>query len=235
MSPTILEGHRGWVGSLVFTPDNKGLISTSTDKTVIYWDLQSGNKKQLFENDTKINSICVSPDGKYLVGGTDDGIVFRWDLINQSKDILYKSNNNTIYVVTYNQSGNMIAFGDKLGNLRVLNPSTLKLIINIKAHEARILDIKFRPDNQQIATSSYDGTIKLWNLRNMKDRPIAITEHESWVLSVDYSSDGKNLVSSSQKGVIFVWPTSVDDMAREYVCKNYPKYDNSGMGNICRI
>ena len=218
-APTILEGHRGWVGSLVFTPDNKGLISTSTDKTVIYWDLQSGNKKLLFENDTKINSICVSPNGKYLVGGTDDGIVFRWDLINQSKDILYQSNNNTIYVVTYNRSGNMIAFGDKLGNLRVLNPSTLKLIINIKAHEARILDIKFRPDNQQIATSSYDGTIKLWNLRNMNDRPIAITEHESWVLSVDYSSDGKYLVSSSQKGVIFVWPTSVDDMAENMCAK----------------
>ena len=35
------EGHTGLVRSVVFTPDGKGLLSSSYDKTVKYWDVSS--------------------------------------------------------------------------------------------------------------------------------------------------------------------------------------------------
>ena len=34
-----LTGHRGPVGTMVFTPDSKTLISASTDLTIRTWDL----------------------------------------------------------------------------------------------------------------------------------------------------------------------------------------------------
>ena len=33
------EGHDDIVQHLVFTPDDKGLLSASSDRTVIHWDL----------------------------------------------------------------------------------------------------------------------------------------------------------------------------------------------------
>ena len=34
-----LRGHKGIVGSLVFIPDGRGLVSGSWDKTLKYWDV----------------------------------------------------------------------------------------------------------------------------------------------------------------------------------------------------
>ena len=47
--PTFLEGHKGWVEALEFTSDSKGLFSSSTDNTIIYWDLIAGTNS-LFLN-----------------------------------------------------------------------------------------------------------------------------------------------------------------------------------------
>jgi WD40 repeat protein len=36
------------------------------------------------------------------------------------------------------------------------------------SHRETIFDVKFKPDNPDcLATSSYDGTVKLWNTRTM--------------------------------------------------------------------
>jgi len=34
-----LQGHRNWVYSVAFTPDGRGLVSGSLDKTLKYWDV----------------------------------------------------------------------------------------------------------------------------------------------------------------------------------------------------
>ena len=35
------RGHSALVASLMFTPDGKGLLSASWDKSVVYWDVAS--------------------------------------------------------------------------------------------------------------------------------------------------------------------------------------------------
>ena len=34
-----LRGHKNWVYSVAFTPDGRGLVSGSRDKTLKYWDV----------------------------------------------------------------------------------------------------------------------------------------------------------------------------------------------------
>jgi WD40 repeat protein len=77
------------------------------------------------------------------------------------------------------------------------------------------MDVKFSPDDRQIATSSFDKTVKIWDAANLNNRPIIINKHTTWVLSVAFSSDGRFLISSDEDGNIYYWPTHAIYMAEQ--------------------
>jgi hypothetical protein len=214
--PDILEGHTGWVESLVFTSDNNGLFSTSTDKTIIYWDLLSGTNKEFFKHNYRISSITISPKGNLLAGGSADGKVFLWNLTTAKSSVIYNSPGSFINVVKFDNSGTKIAMGDKKGTMAIINLRTNK-VSKINAHSARIPDIQFSPDNSLLATASYDGTIKIWDANNPGQRPVEIKAHEAWALSLAFSKDGKYLVSGDNAERIFVWASRNNYMA-ELIC-----------------
>jgi WD40 repeat protein len=214
--PQLLEGHKGWVDALAFTPDNKGLFSSSTDKSIIYWDLIAGTNSVFVNNNSKINSICSSPDGKYLTGGTENGEVILWNLSTNKSSVLYRSD-SPIQVVKYNRTGTKIVFGTKLGTLGIINLRTNN-IITVKAHTPkRITDIALSPDNDLLATASYDGTIKIWNANNLNISPVEIRAHEAWAHSLAFNRNGRYLISGDTQDRIFVWASRTDYMA-DQIC-----------------
>jgi hypothetical protein len=214
--PELLQGHKSWVGVLAFTPDSKGLFSGSNDKTIMYWDLTS-NAGSVFKTlpNTNIRCLAVSPDGKHIYGGTDDGRLIRWKSDTKEETVLFRSDKNTIFAVSINSTGTRIAFVDKNGSLRILDVRSNSVIRTLAAHSVRITDVKFSPDDRQIATSSLDKTLKIWDAGNLNNRPVSINKHTTWVLAVAFSPDGKYLVSSDEDGNIYYWPTHASYMAEQ--------------------
>jgi hypothetical protein len=226
--PEILEGHTGWVGALAFTPDSKGLYSGSTDKTIIYYDLIQGPHSVFVAlNNTEVRCLVVSPSGRFLFGGTKDGKLIRWNMDTKEETIIYSSSNsnNSISAVAINSTGSRIAFVDNSGSLRIADAKTSSIMKTVAAHSGRITDVKFSPDDRQIATAGYDKTVKIWNSDNLSNRPITINKHEDFVLSVAFSSDGNYLVSSGEvpdnKSIPFLyyWPTHASSMADQMCAK----------------
>ncbi len=210
----ILQGHKSWVEALAFTTDGNGLFSASTDKTIIYWDLIAGSNSVFatLPNST-VKCLAVSPAGRYLLGGTNDGRLIRWNMDTKEETVLFKSDKNTIYAIAVNSTGTRIAFVDVSGSLRILDARSGGTLRTIAAHSARILDVKFSPNDRQIATSSMDKTVKIWDANNLSNRPIIINKHTGWVVSVAFSPNGNYLVSSGADMNIYVWPTHADQMA----------------------
>jgi WD40 repeat protein len=60
-----LQGHTAAVGPLAFSSDGQSLISGSSDKSVILWDLAVLSLKQVLMtgSDGAINCVAISPDG----------------------------------------------------------------------------------------------------------------------------------------------------------------------------
>ncbi|MBN1416065.1 MAG: hypothetical protein JW973_13270 [Bacteroidales bacterium] len=219
-APAYLEGHKGWIEALEFTSDNKGLFSSSTDNTIIYWDLIAGTNSLFVKADSKIRCLSVSPGGRFIVVGTDDGKVIRWNIDNTEKTILFQSDGNKIHAITFNSSGSKIAFGDKNGTMRIMDARTNTIIRTVAAHAAPIMDLEFSPDDRQIATASTDKSLRIWDANNLNNKPVVLKEHgDNFVLSVSFSPDGRFLVSSanqsdlSKTNYIYVWPVYADQMA----------------------
>ncbi|MBN1789685.1 MAG: hypothetical protein JW830_04250 [Bacteroidales bacterium] len=220
-TPEILEGNNNWSIALAFTRDSKGLYSASTDKTIVYYDLiQKTNNVFVALTNSEVRCLAVSPSGRFLFGGTKDGKLIRWNMDTKEETIIHSSSNNTIAAVDINSTGSRVAFVDNSGTLRIANAQTNTILKIVSAHSGKANDVKFSPDDRQIATAGIDKTVKIWNAENpSSSRPIIIDKHNKQVFSLAFSSDGRYLVSAGDvpdnKAIpfLFYWPTHAASMA----------------------
>src|SRR5262245_58018774 len=82
----VLEGHRGDVRAVCFTPSNL-LVSGGSDRKVCLWDLATGDCLHALKNEDRVYAVAVDPAGESLAyaGKAKDtfqgqNTVRTWDL-----------------------------------------------------------------------------------------------------------------------------------------------------------
>lgn len=81
----------------------------------------------------------------------------------------------------------------------------------LEGHEASITSIRFSPTQNQIATASRDGTVKLWTVQGKEIT--TFKGHQGDVYSVDFSPDGQQLVTASKDGSVKLWTRQGKNLA----------------------
>ncbi len=75
------KGHRDSVNVVMFTPDQKQIVSGSEKGDLILWDLKTGKIKQNFNGHRGgIFNIVLSPNGKYLFSTSRKKEIMVWDI-----------------------------------------------------------------------------------------------------------------------------------------------------------
>jgi WD40 repeat protein len=151
-----------------------------------------------------INSLAFSPDGKTLAVGTYRRVVL-WDI---SQHVMVRSHDELIgpaQSLSYSPDGKILAVGEgapaRSGIVRLYNAINGAKLRTIEAHNDVITALAFRPDGQQIATCSYDTTVKFWDVATGKLSGI-FKGHSDFVYDVAYAIDGKSVISSSKDRTI---------------------------------
>ena len=93
-------------------------------------------------------------------------------------------------------------------------PSSVK---TIEGHSNSVLDVKFSPDGQQIASASSDDTIRIWQLDGTLVN--MLPGFGADVNAIHFSQDGKTLVSGSSNKTVIIW-----DLARHLTPKDIQRY-----------
>ncbi|KAK7152102.1 hypothetical protein R3I94_008438 [Phoxinus phoxinus] len=105
-------------------------------------------------------------------------------------------------------SRQMLATGDNTGRLLLLGLDGQE-IFKEKLHKAKVTHVEFNPRcDWLMATSSVDATVKLWDLRNIKDKSSYIAEmpHEKPVNSAYFNpTDSTKLLTTDQRNQIRVY------------------------------
>lgn len=213
----VLTGHSSFVTGITVSPDNSYFLSVSNDKTIRKWNLTTLESEVIVSSESRINSAEISPDAHNLIVGMQNGEIksFSLDNIDEGKTI-YHDDKCAITSLAFNHKGTWLLAGDSKGKVKVFDTKQYNEIKNLEGHKSRIYDIDFNPSDSLFATSSLDGTVRVWDGTNLNNQPIELKDHESWVLSIKFTSDGNQLITSSnKKDRILIWDTKPDHIARE--------------------
>jgi WD40 repeat protein len=82
-------------------------------------------------------------------------------------------------------------------------PAAEKYLI-LSGHEEAVRSVEFSPDQKKLATGSFDGTIRLWDLENGSEL-LEISANENPVRTIAFSSQGEYLSSGSIDKHINIW------------------------------
>lgn len=73
-------GHRGIIGSVAFSPDDRLLMSGSGDGSARVWDIETGTEIRRIEEGAALH-VLFSPDGESIfVGETSSGTIWQLDI-----------------------------------------------------------------------------------------------------------------------------------------------------------
>ncbi|WOK08829.1 High-affnity carbon uptake protein Hat/HatR [Imperialibacter roseus] len=211
-SPKFLKGHNGIVNDLVFFPDASGFVSVGVDGSIKKSDFATFTS--IATPGGKIEKIAISPDGKVLAAGSVDGSILLYELSNNN--LLATLNVKTESPVTslaFSGNGQYLAFGDLAGKITIQDIIAKKTLAELNGHESKVADLRFNNLNTLLASAGWDGTAKLWVMKDIFDLPITLRDHGKYVNSVSFSPDGHKLATASFDNFVRVWPTRPDEIA----------------------
>jgi len=190
-----------FVCALRFSPDSKQLVTGSDDRQGRLWDIKTGTELRSFTG-TKEGIWCLafSPDGKLLVIGersalriweTETGKLLR-QLGSGPSSLAFTPNGS--FVVTGENGG--ISFWESAtgkGRFRLQEPRM-----------GGVFDLAFAPDGRTLATATWDGQVRLWEMATGRIRCI-FNGHGDRVFRVAFAPDGRAVASGGVERSVFIW------------------------------
>lgn len=216
----------GRVTSLAFSPDGKFLASGSWDKMVKLWDVQKKNIRlqKLLDQDDRVESVAFSPDGRQLAWGLADGRARVWTVNSRQFPSDYPQEFDPKYgpirTVVFSPDGKFLATGSGLPDNEIrlwgIGPGNPPPAQVIGKHGYEVDSISFSPDGKVILSSSWDNTIRLWDIASSSE--IArLSDYGRNIGGVAFSPDGRHFASGTGNRNVKLWEWNVHEATASVV------------------
>ncbi|KAF6806138.1 hypothetical protein CPLU01_15929 [Colletotrichum plurivorum] len=95
----------------------------------------------------------------------------------------------------------------------------------LEGHSNGVLSVAFSRDGRQLASGSYDNTVKLWDTATGQCQQ-TLEGHSNYVRSVAFSPDGRQLASGSHDNTVKLWDTATGQCQQTLEGHSHSSFEN---------
>jgi U4/U6 small nuclear ribonucleoprotein PRP4 len=216
-----LKGHAARLCSVAFHPQGDYVATTSFDHTWRLWDVATGGQILLQDGHWKeVYGIGFHPDGSLCASTDYGGVVQVWDLRTGKSACHFLGHAKRVLCSEFAPNGFQLATAGDDGSIKIWDLRQRKQFASVPAHSNLVTQLKF--DNsglykgkkngssssgsggggEYLASSSFDGTAKVWSTRDWK-MLATMRGHHGKVMGVDILQD--SFVTSGFDKTLKLW------------------------------
>ncbi len=216
--PKLVKAHNGVINELAMSPNGNTFASAGSDGKLMLWNYEKEpyTKTVLDSVSGKISCVAFSADGTQLAYGTGGGALKTIQMARSAnKPSVLLPSGNPVLSIAFTQDGTSLAAGLSNGTILVWNRSHLNAKPReiLGRHLSGITALAFSQDCGELASASYDRTMKLAGFPILEANPIALGNHDLWVYDILFTPDNKHLISCSADKTIRIVSTENSMMA----------------------
>lgn len=245
-----LEGTVKNTTAIGFEEKGSWMYTAGEDKTLKLWDMKARyiNCLQSFTHIQPISCVALHPNQVDFLIGDEVGNIIRWDIrANKSEQVPFfkesakpkesndgavRTNESAIRSISINQEGSLMAAVNNDGNCFIWNltggfgDTSLRIGKDkvYTPHKRYGLKCLFSPDSTLLATSSADGTAKIWRTIDMslqsecKDPRDPNPQYWCWDLA--FTCDSRYLFTASSDKLAQLWSVQTGEWKKDYIGHN---------------
>ena len=187
----------GVVTDVAVSRDGKVLAGSSTDGTIVVFDMATGRKLRALTGHTQpVSDIALSPDGRTLVSGSNDKSVVVWDVVTGRVLRSFKNLEAEVNAVALSPDGRLAAagVGDGAGkqNVKVWDAQSGAELRTLAAHTDRVESLAFNPAGDRLAAGLFES-YKVWDVQSGAVSYEAASPEKLKANTAAFSPDGSRL------------------------------------------
>lgn len=205
-----LPGHSDSVTGVLFSPDGQRLATASIDRTVLLWDIKTGEQIMTLSGHRAggILEIAINSTGTRIATAGWDGTARIWDIRPAPPGVTVLSEHHgRVGKLAFSADGRLLASGSDDGTAIIRKTGTWERVGIITADGA-VSDIALSQDGRYLAVASGQTLPLLWDVA--AHAPANLLEQvpegaEQPIVCVAFSPDGQWLAGAAANGEIAVW------------------------------
>jgi WD40 repeat protein len=239
-----LEGHKGAVTRVSWSPDDSYLASASIDNSIRLWDMGSGGSQLciLLGHTNYLRSVEWSRSGDFLASCGDDGTIRFWNMKQWRKDhaadpstgqtILKDDMGIEAYCLKWGPGDKWLVSGHNFWDVKIWDTRNIYNITQMCTlpveQEHHVHGVTCTNDGQYIAYGGSERCLRVFKYTEGQGVPTPFFEaencHRYQIWDVEFSPNGKFIATTGADGDVRIWSMDAMEKTKKVSLGLIPKY-----------